>query len=992
MTADLSYMAGFTAGTAGHHNAPGSAAQIEASDMTDEIAHSPAPPPYRQTAAQVLAGLRTDARSGLTQAEARQRLERFGRNELAAGKPVPEWRKFLAQFTDLLVILLIVAGLVSAILWLYERDSALPYEAFAILAIVLLNAVMGYVQQARAEQAVAALGRMSAAQAKVIRDGQRQSIAAAELVPGDVIMIEEGDTVPADGRLVASATLQTAEAALTGESLPVSKDIDPIAAEVSLGDRHNMAFSGTAATYGHGCAVVTATGMQTEMGRIAGMLEHAPEETTPLQKELDRVGRMLAVIVVAIAVVMIGTILLVEDVRGFSAVFDVLILGVALAVAAVPEGLPAVVTAVLSLGVQRMAKRNAIVRHLSAVETLGSATVIASDKTGTLTKNEMTVRVVVTASGRAEFGGTGYAPEGDMTRAGGGTIEPAQRAELLRALTVADRANNAVLQEHEGRWTVQGDPTEGALIVAARKAGLRDEALEARFLRRAEVPFSSERKLMSAVYVDHERGEHLRALTKGAPDVLLSRCTHELVGEAALPLSAQRRAEIQAASEDLAGQALRTLGVAFRSLPDAAPERDAFDEGLEHDLVFLGIIGMIDPPRQEAKDAVAKARGAGIRPIVITGDHPRTAAVIAAELGISDDGRAVAGPKLATMSEAELRRTVREVSVYARVDPEHKLHIVKALQAEGMTVAMTGDGVNDAPALKTADIGVAMGITGTDVSKQAADMVLADDNFATIVAAVEEGRAIFANIRKFLRYLLSSNIGEVMAMFFGVLLADAIGLTAAGTGSVVLPLLATQILWINLVTDGAPALALGIDPVESGIMKQQPRPRAEGVITRRMWTGILFVGVIMAAGTLLVLDASLPGGFIEGSGTLRYAQTMAFTTLMMFQLFNVFNARSDERSAFHDLFINRWLWMSIGLSLMLHVAVIYVPFLQEAFSTVGLSAGDWLFCAGVASSVLWLRELSKLAARAGIGASVALRAHPPGAGGARGDGSHRRSP
>jgi P-type Ca2+ transporter type 2C len=426
----------------------------------------------------------------------------------------------------------------------------------------------------------------------------------------------------------------------------------------------------------------------------------------------------------------------------------------------------------------------------------------------------------------------------------------------------------------------------------------------------------------------------------------------------------QRRSEILAQNEELAGQALRTLAVAFRSLPRETCDREPFGEGVEHDLVFLGLIGMIDPPREEAREAVGRARRAGIRPIMITGDHPKTAAVIAAELGISNDGRAITGAELGTMPDDVLDEAVREVSVYARVNPEHKLRIVRALQRDGMTVAMTGDGVNDAPALKTADIGIAMGITGTDVSKQAADMVLADDNFATIVAAVEEGRAIFSNIRKFLRYLLSSNTGEVMTMFFGLLLADIIGMTGSGSSGVVLPLLATQILWINLVTDGAPALALGVDPADRRIMDQPPRPRGEGVITRRMWAGIFFVGVIMATGTLLVLDASLPGGLIEGSGTLHYAQTMAFTTLTMFQLFNVFNARSDERSAFEGLFSSRWLWGAVGLSLVLHVAVVYVPFLQEAFSTTNLSIGDWLLCAAVASSVVWLRELSKLLTRA----------------------------
>ncbi|HEY9397823.1 MAG TPA: cation-translocating P-type ATPase [Burkholderiales bacterium] len=920
--------------------------------------------PYQQSLDEVSAAFDTDLQIGLSREEAKTRLRRHGRNELTAEQPVPAWRKMLAQFKDVLVILLLVAALISAALWLYERNSALPYEAIAILAIVLLNAIMGYVQQSRAEQAVAALRQMSAAQAHVVREGERQSIAATEIVPGDVILIEEGDTIPADARVIESTALQTAEAALTGESLPVSKSVAPIAQEVGVGDRDNMIFSGTAATYGHGRAIVTATGMQTEMGRIAGMLEAAPDEQTPLQRELDRVGRMLGVIVVAIALLMIATILIVEDVRGLQAVFSVLILGVALAVAAVPEGLPAVVTTVLAIGVRRMAKRNAIVRHLAAVETLGSANVIASDKTGTLTKNEMTVRTVATASGRVSFDGTGYAPEGTVRRPDGGAIDDGLRFELLRALTVADRANNAVLQQEGGRWMVQGDPTEGALIVAARKAGLEGEALDARFERIAEIPFSSERKLMSTVHSDAQKQERVLALTKGAPDVLIARCTDELVGERTRPLTDQRRAEILQFNERLAGEALRTLGVAFHSLPKDGFGGDDAGERIEQDLVFIGLIGMIDPPRAEAKDAVARARSAGIRPLMITGDHPKTAAVIAAELGIAEDGHALTGAELERMAEGALDRAVKKVSVYARVNPEHKLRIVRALQRGGAIVAMTGDGVNDAPALKTADIGVAMGVTGTDVSRQAADMVLADDNFATIVAAVEEGRGIFSNIRKFLRYLLSSNIGEVMAMFFGVLLADVIGLIPGAAGGVALPLLATQILWINLVTDGAPALALGVDPASEDIMRRVPRPRDEGVMTPRMWKGIVFVGAIMAVGTLFVLDASLPGGLIEGAGDMPYAQTMAFTTLMLFQLFNVFNARSDERSAFRGLFSNRWLWAAVGVSLLLHAAVIYLPGLQQAFSTMSLSAGDWLRCAVVASSVLWLRELSKVFTRA----------------------------
>jgi len=919
---------------------------------------------YRQGVDDLLAALSSDARQGLTSDEARARLERFGRNELAAEPPLPAWRRLLAQFRDVLVILLLIATAVSGGLWALERDTALPYEAIAIMAIVLLNAAMGYVQESRAEASVAALRAMSAANATVVRGGERQTVPAAEIVPGDIILVAEGDTIPADARLIESAALQTAEAALTGESLPVSKDIAQIADEVPLGDRDNMIFSGTHATYGHAKAIVTATAMHTEMGRIAGLLKQTPQEATPLQRELDRTGKVLGFVVIAIAIVMIVTIILVQDVHGTAALFDVLIFGVALAVAAVPEGLPAVVTAVLSIGVQRMARRNAIVRRLAAVETLGSATVIASDKTGTLTKNEMTVRVVVTASGRVTFEGAGYSPEGAVGTDGGGPVEGALRIEIERALAVADRANNATVQRRDGRWTVQGDPTEGALLVAARKCGLSAADLDERLPRVGEVPFSAERKLMSTIHRNTEEGHAGIVFTKGAPDVLLARCAFEVLGDGRRPLTSARRTEILQTNEALAGQALRTLGVAGRWLEGDALAAHAAqpDERVEHDLVFAGLIGMIDPPRAEAKDAVARAKRAGIRPLMITGDHPRTAAVIAQELGLTTDGRVITGAELEKLTADASLRTVAAVSVYARVNPEHKLRIVEALQRAGAVVAMTGDGVNDAPALKKADIGVAMGLTGTDVSKQAADMVLADDNFATIVAAVEEGRAIFANIRKFLRYLLSSNIGEVMTMFFGVLLAKPLGLDT-GSDTLVLPLVATQILWINLVTDGAPALALGVDPADEGLMEQQPRPVGEGVLTPSMWRGIVFVGVIMAVGTLFVLDASLPGGFVEGSGDLRHAQTMTFTTLMLFQMFNVLNARSDEQSAFVHLFMNGWLWAAIGASVALQVVVVYLPFLQRAFGTSPLSGGDWVFCVTVASSVLWLREASKVIAR-----------------------------
>ena len=913
--------------------------------------------PYGESVEQVVATFGTDIRRGLTEVEAQRRLAEHGRNQLSSKPPPPWWRRFLAQFQDVLVILLLVATVISAALWAYERDAALPYEAIAILAVVLLNATMGYVQESHAEAAVAALRVMSGAHANVMRDGERRSIAAADVVPGDLILIEEGDTIPADGRLVESAALQTAEAALTGESVPVQKDTVPVTGDAALGDQHNMVFSGTAATYGHGRAVVTSTGMGTELGRIAGLLEGTPDELTPLQHELNRTGKVLGIVVVAIAIVMILTIILVDNVRELSAVFDVLILGVALAVAAVPEGLPAVVTAVLSIGVQRMARRNAIVRRLAAVETLGSASVIASDKTGTLTRNEMTVTVVVTATGRVNFDGSGYAPFGGVRREGGGAVDGELRQELERALSAADRANNAAVSEHDGRWTVQGDPTEGALLVAARKAGLDPERLDMLLPRLGEVPFSSERKLMTTVHRHTGQQDRGIVFTKGAPDILLNRCAFEAVGDGRRLLTTERRAEILAVNEELAGKALRTLAVARRLLAAGASGTEG-GEALEHDLVFAGLIGMIDPPRPEAIDAVRTAKAAGIRAIMITGDHPRTAGVIAKALGISEDGRAITGAELDALSDEDRARTAGQISVYARVNPEHKLRIIDALRRTGAVVAMTGDGVNDAPALKRADIGIAMGITGTDVSKEAADIVLADDNFASIVAAVEEGRAIFANIRKFLRYLLSSNIGEVLTMFLGVLFARQIGLDTGG-GGVVLPLLATQILWINLVTDGPPALALGVDPADEDLMQQPPRPVGEGVLTSQMWRGIVFIGVVMGAGTLLVLDASLPGGYIEGTGTLPYAQTMAFTTLMLFQIFNVFNARSDERSAFVRLFTNRWLWGAVALSVLLQVAVVYTPFLQQAFGTVPLSAGDWVRCTAAGSSVLWLREISK---------------------------------
>lgn len=916
--------------------------------------------PHEQSAEEVTVALGTDANAGLTAQEARLRLERFGPNELVTEAGAPAWRRLLGQFKDALVLLLIAAAIISCAVWAVERDTNLPYEGLVIITIVLLNAILGLVQEGRAEKALAALQAMAAPEASVVRDGEQLRLAAREVVPGDLLVINEGDTISADARLIEVVELQTLESSLTGESLPVLKSPQPVERDAGIGDRLNMVFAGTTATYGHARAVVTAVGMSTELGRIAGMLRTTKSPATPLQRELDRTGKQLGIAVIAIAAVVVATLLVIYGARDAKTVVRVLMFGVALAVAAAPEGLAAVVTVVLAMGVQRMARRGAIVRKLPAVETLGSATVIASDKTGTLTRNEMTVRVLVTASGRVDLTGTGYEPEGELRAAGGEDLSGDQKTETLRLLQAVALSNNAQVSEADGSWSIQGDPTEAALLVAAGKAGIEYRSMQARFPRLAEASFSSERKRMSTVHQDdaESQGKHI-VFAKGAPGMLLERCTHELTGQKTHPLTPARHAQILSLTEALAAEALRTLGVAFRRLEPGDSQVGA--EELERDLVFLGLVGMIDPPRPEARAAVERARTAGIRPILITGDHPGTAVAIARELGIAGDDRVVTGAQLDVMSDQDLMAIAREVAVYARVNPQHKLRIVNALQGNGEIVAMTGDGVNDAPALKSADIGVAMGITGTDVSKQAADLVLTDDNFATIVAAVEEGRAVFDNIRKFLRYLLSSNAGEVLTVFLSVVFAGPLGL--GRDGMLVLPLLATQILWINLLTDGAPALALGVDPADPDLMSQAPRSRSEGVINSRMRAGIGLVGFVMAAGTLLIFDAALPGGWIEGFGGIEYGRTMAFTTLMLFQVFNAFNARSEVRSAFHGLFHNRWLWAAVSISVALHMFVIYVPFLQAAFGTVRLDGLDWARSIAVASSVLWVAEAAKFLTR-----------------------------
>jgi magnesium-transporting ATPase (P-type) len=904
----------------------------------------------------------SDAHAGLTRAEARERLRRFGPNRLESTPPVPTWRRLAAQFSDPLIYLLLAAAVVSVVAWAIEGAAGVPYDAIVITVIVLLNAALGFAQEARAERAVAALQRLASPSATVVREGEQQRIPASEVVPGDVIVLGEGDAVPADARLLEAASLSAAEAPLTGESEPVLKGTKPLSAEAPLAERVNMVFAGTAITRGRGRAVVTATGMRTEMGTIARLLGETKKDLTPLQLEVKRVGRALGAAVLGIAAVIIVAILLSADLDEASEFVEVLLVGVSLAVAAVPEGLPAILSVVLALGVQRLARRRAIVKKLASVETLGSASVVCSDKTGTLTRNEMTIKRVVTPSGEVEVTGSGYRPEGELLADGRPLTDPVLLDEVRAVLAGGSLANDARLRRaQDGEWTIQGDPTEAAFLVAeAKLPGLAEER-RARFERVGEVPFTSERKRMSTVEVDREGELGAALVTKGAPDVLLARCSAERAAGEVRPLSEERRGEILAAVERLGDEAMRTLAVAYRPLPEGAAEAGP---ELERELIWLGLVGIIDPPREEARAAVAEAQGAGVRVVMITGDHPRTAARIARDLGIRDDGdRVLSGAELAQLDDGELAEAAREVSVYARVAPEHKLRIVDALQADGWVVAMTGDGVNDAPALKSADIGVAMGITGTDVTKEAADMILADDNFATIVAAIREGRGIFANIRKFLRFLLSSNAGEVMTMFGGVMLAGLLGLDAVGE-AVAVPLLATQILWINLLTDGAPALAMGVDPPPDDVMRRPPRRLGERIIDAQMWIGIVWVGLVMAVVTLIALDLGLEGGLLGGSGGLDEGRTMAFTTLVLAQLFNTFNARSDFRSAFSHLFTNRWLWGAIALSALLQVAVVELPVLNDAFSTVPLTLGDWAICVGLASLVLFADEAKKLIQRA----------------------------
>nr|WP_281179274.1 calcium-translocating P-type ATPase, SERCA-type [Vulcanibacillus modesticaldus] len=860
-----------------------------------------------------------DKEKGLSSKSAEKLLQEYGANQLEQGEVISPLTIFLNQFKDFMVLVLLVATLISGLLGEYT-------DAITIIAIVIINAILGFIQEYRAERSLQALKEMTAPNAKVVRDGKLTIIPALEVVPGDIVYLETGDRVPADVRLFESHDLYIEESVLTGESVPVNKIIDTITYEnIPLGDQKNMAFMGTLITRGVGYGIVVATGMNTEMGKIADLIQTTEEMETPLQRKLDQLGKILVILSIALTVLVVVTGIW----HGHNA-YDMFLAGVSLAVAAIPEGLPAIVTVALALGVQRMIKRNAIVRKLPSVETLGCSTVICSDKTGTLTQNKMTVTNLWIGGKEINVSGRGYEPKGNFY-IGSKEINPGRVASIAKLLEVGVLCNNANLIEAEEEkgffkknkksWMVQGDPTEGALIVLGAKGNYNKKSLEKNWKRIKEFPFDSSRKMMSTIV---QKQNKQMVAVKGAPDVLLEHCTSIIWDEKIVPLTPVFKKYVKKAIEKMANQALRNLGFAYKEIKNGkiVTEREA-----ERDLIFIGIAGMIDPPREEVKEAIQKCKRAGIKTVMITGDHQITAMAIAKQLQIlPPNGLTVNGQDLYNMSNNEFMQKVDDIYVYARVSPEHKLRIVKALQAKDHVVAMTGDGVNDAPAIKAADIGISMGITGTDVSKEASSLVLSDDNFATIVAAIEEGRGIYENIRKFIRYLLASNVGEILTMFLAML------------AGLPLPLVPIQILWVNLVTDGLPAMALGIDPVEEDIMNRPPRDSKEGIFARGLGWKIISRGIVIGLVTLGVFIITLnnePNNLVK-------AQTMAFTTLVLAQLIHVFDCRSDI-SVFHrNFFENKYLILAVFSSLLLLIGVIYIDQLQPIFRTVELNAFDWL--------------------------------------------------
>ncbi|BBL76596.1 cation-translocating P-type ATPase [Methylomagnum ishizawai] len=885
---------------------------------------SSAPPPDWHSLSLDAVLARLEARSqGLGAAEAGCRLAQYGPNRIERGRGVSLPGVFLAQFKSILVFILLLAIGFSV----YVGHEV---EAVVIGAIVLLAVVLGCVQEYRAERAMEALQKLAAPTASVLRDGKFIEIAAERLVPGDVLRLQTGKRVPADLRLIEAVNLKINEAPLTGESEPATKQAEALPdPQAALADRGNMAYAGTAVVHGRGRGVVVATGMGTEFGRIVGLLRATAQRDTPLQRSLDKVGRVLAGVALLIVVaIVVSGMLRGADFHGM------LLFGIALAVAVVPEALPAVVTISLAIGAHRMAARNALIRRLPAVETLGCTSVICSDKTGTLTKDEMTVRKLWVAGKTLSLTGVGYEPVGRIVSGGYEVKITPPLSALLGAMALANDAE--LLRAGRGRWEVKGDPTEGALLVAVAKAGANKAQLEARFPRVAEIPFTSESKRMTTLHTDPEGG--LLACAKGAVEVILASCTHWLTPRGETPLDSGTRARIQSEAERMAVQALRVLAIAAKSNTEA--------ETAETGLCFLGLVGMIDPPRPESKAAIATCAQAGIKVVMITGDHPMTARAVARELGILKDGRVVTGAELDTMDEAKLALAAPVIEVYARVSPEHKLRVVAALQSLGRVVAMTGDGVNDAPALKRADIGIAMGVTGTDVSKEAAAMTLTDDNFASIVAAVEEGRGIFSNIKKYLMYLLSSNIGEIGLMA---------GATLAGLP---LPLSAVQILYVNLATDGLPAVALAVDPLDKGLMSRPPRDPKRGIFSLPVLLLMLVGGLWSTLVNLGVFVWALREGRPQAE-----AMSLVFATLVVTEFVKAYQFRSDHRSVFHRTFANRWLNLAVLWELALLGLVLYLPFLQDLFGTLPLTAADGLRVVGAALTLVPVLELAKWGVR-----------------------------
>lgn len=883
---------------------------------------------------------------GLTSAAVQTRQNQFGPNELAETAGRQTWEIILDQFKNIMLIMLILVAIVSAALDL--MNQSFPKDAIAIFAIVLLNGLLGYLQESRAEKALAALKRLSSPRVRVIRDGQEGEVDARSLVPGDVMLIEAGSQVAADGRLLEAANLQIRESALTGEAEAVTKRPQiTLPLDAPLGDRLNLVFQGTEVIQGRATVLVTETAMATELGKIATMLQGVESEPTPLQQRMAQLGNVLVTGAMAlVGVVVLGGILRTGD---FSMFTELLEVSLSMAVAVVPEGLPAVITVTLALGTQRMVRRHALIRKLPAVETLGSVTTICSDKTGTLTQNKMVVQQIATGSEFYQVTGEGYSPLGKFQTQGHLT-SPVDHPELANVLLACVLCNDATLQQQDHHWTVLGDPTEGALLAVAGKGGLYKEALTDAYRRVGEVPFSSERKRMSVVCsTDHAHQPLIRApylmLTKGSPELVLDQCGQIQLDHSTQPLTPEQRHQILATNNQMAQGGLRVLGFALKPLTDCPSEEDL--EGAETDLIWLGLVSMLDAPRPEVATAVAACKEAGIRAVMITGDHPLTARAIAEKLGITTPGGTIlSGQELERLSQADLQEQVPQVNVYARVAPEHKLRIVKALQQRGEFVAMTGDGVNDAPALKQADIGIAMGITGTDVSKEASDMVLLDDNFATIVAATEEGRVVYDNIRRFIKYILGSNIGEVITIAAAPLL---------GLGGV--PLSPLQILWMNLVTDGLPALALAMEPAEPDVMRRPPYHPRESIFARGLGSYMVRVGILLAIFTIALMSWAYNHTHSSGyTGNPDAWKTMVFTTLCIAQMGHALAVRSDSQLTIQlNPLTNPYVWGSVLLTTGLQLLLIYVPVLQQFFGLQTLTATELLICFGFSSLVfVWL--------------------------------------